>query len=219
MLPTWSSLLTGSKHGSEKNSLSAAIKVKLSLKVYFMPCAVHLFWSRCGLCEHCPFPSCLGVRFSLTAGGLLAPTRTPYCGFSCLPPRLLLLLSSAGFLWCVSHVPGCVPPLVFALAVDSTSALIGAAGALRFFLRVPTCGPRLSRDPALAYRAFLGGGLFRGGFTLCLLALTKLYIGSKTTTADVGRWIDAVLQLNQTFRYVFYDASYFPIMLYSQLLP
>ena len=40
---------------------------------------------------------------------------------------------------------------------------------------VPGSGPRVSR--------LLGGGLFRGGFTLCLLAPTKLYIGSNTTTA------------------------------------
>ena len=106
----------------------------------------------CGLCEQCSFPSCLSVRFSLITGCLLAPTRTPYCGFSCLPPRLLLLLSSAGFLWCVSHVFGCVPPLVFALAVPP-QPLSGPC----VFLRVPACGPRLSRDPALAYRAFFGG--------------------------------------------------------------
>ena len=124
-------------------------------------CVVHLFWSRCGLCEQCSFPSCLSVRFSLITGCLLAPTRTPYCGFSCLPPRLLLLLSSAGFLWCVSHVFGCVPPLVFALAVPP-QPLSGPQG-LAFSCGYPpvalACpGIRPSRI------APFGGGPFQGWF-------------------------------------------------------
>ena len=47
------------------------------------------------------------------------------------------------------------------------------------------CLPMALACPGIrsSHIALFWGGLFRGGFALCLLALTKLYIGSNTITA------------------------------------